>query len=159
MKNTIKLATLNEKRVISTLLQAYLEELSHYPGEVIEYKDESGTYNYPFFDTYWRENQRYPYLLFEENRTAGFALVRRKKEHWEMAEFYVLPEFRRRGLGMSCALDIFKNHLGKWEIHFNKYNLASRSLWHKSAISLSKDISTGELNSSHEYIRFLANLK
>ncbi len=154
MINSVKLTRIDEKKVISALLQPYLEELSHYPGEVIDYRDESGKYYYPYLDDYWTENQRYPYLLYGNNRVAGFALVRRGRGQWEMAEFYVLPEFRRCGLGIGCAIDIFREHPGKWEIHFNKHNRSSRILWQKLANSLSGDISTGELNASHEYIRF-----
>jgi predicted acetyltransferase len=154
MNISVKLATIDEKKVISTLLQPYLEELSHYPGEVLEYRDARGTYYYPYLDDYWRENQRYPYLLYGNNRVAGFALVRRNRGNWEMAEYYVLPEFRRCGLGIGCAIDIVRQHPGKWKIYFNKNNRLSRILWYKLAKSLARDISTGELNASHAYVRF-----
>ena len=95
MTSAIKAATIKENQVISTLLQPYL-------------------------DAYWRENVRYPYLLYSENEVAGFALVRQNGEHWEMAEFCILPKFSRRGLATACAVDIFRKHLGKREIQTNQ---------------------------------------
>jgi predicted acetyltransferase len=152
---TIRSAVIKEKEVIFTLFQPYLDELSSFPDEEIDYKDEKGIYHYPYLDDYWRESERHPYLLISDNKIAGFALVRQELKHWEIAEFYVLPEFRRCGLATNCAIDIFKKHPGNWRIEFNKHNQASRSLWQRLAECISKDdISTGELNTSHDYISF-----
>ena len=72
-----------------------------------------------------------------------------------MAEFFILPEFRRRGIVFTCAINIFRKHPGKWEIRFNKHNIPSRSLWNKLADNVSKGtVSAGQLDLSHDYIRF-----
>lgn len=154
MTVAIKPASIEEKQVIFNLLQSYLHELSSFPDEEIDYKDEEGLYRYPYLDDYWRESERHPYLLLKDNEIAGFALVRQVGYHWQIAEFYVLPEFRRCGLATSCAIDIFKKHPGEWRIEFNKHNEHSQALWRKLAKSLSKDISTGELTTRHNYICF-----
>ena len=158
MTFAVKLAIIKEKQLISTLIQPYLDELSHFPDEHMDDKDKNGTYHYSYLDAYWRENTRYPYLLYSDNKIAGFALVRQNREHWEMAEFYVLPEFRRRGLGTACAVDIFRKHPGNWEIHFNKHNQASRILWQNLADRLSRGailVCEYESDTSHDCIRFL----
>jgi predicted acetyltransferase len=156
---TIKSAVIEDKQIIFDLFQPYLEELSSFPDEEIDYKDEKGIYHYPYLDDHWRESVRHPYLLLCDNEIAGFALVRKAEEHpekhWEIAEFYVLPEFRRHGLATSCAIDIFKKHQGKWRIEFNKNNHASRVLWQKVAARVSSGcISFVELNIGHDYIGF-----
>ena len=155
MNRTVKPATIEEQHVVSSLLQPYLDELSSFPDEYPDYKDENGIYDYPHLDAYWQEDERYPYLLYSNSTIAGFALVRRNDEHWEMAEFYVLPDFRRCGLGTACAREIFEKHTGEWEIGFNKHNEASRSLWQRLAEHLSKSsILSGELDTSHDYVHF-----
>ena len=99
--------------------------------------------------------ERYAYLLYSDNTISGFALVRQEHELWEMAEFYVLPEFRRHGLALTCATDIFHKHPGKWKIGYNKHNQPSRALWQKLAERLSKgDILARELDESHDFICF-----
>ena len=56
--------------------------------------------HYPYLPLYWTEAGRFPYLIREQGRTAGFALVRQLPDSgaFEMAEFCVLPGFRARGL-------------------------------------------------------------
>src|SRR3990170_3553365 len=109
MKCEIKLAKISEKETIKNLLQPYLTELSVFPDEDPDYKDRNGTYLYPYLDAYWKEKERFPYLMYCEEQIAGFALVRVRVEDdglWEIAEFYVLLEFRRRGLAMTCITEI-----------------------------------------------------
>ena len=99
----IKLAGIEDKETIFSLIQPYLRELSHYPNERNDYLDKKGFYHYPYLDAYWLETERFPYLLLNSNEIAGFALVRQVGKHWEMAEFYVQPEFRRHRLATSQA--------------------------------------------------------
>ena len=74
MKFSIKTAEISEKETIFGLLQPYLTELSQFPDENPDYKDENGIYLYPYLDDYWREESRYPYLLYVYDTLAGFAL-------------------------------------------------------------------------------------
>lgn len=150
-------ATIEEKLVILALIQPYLEELSRFPDIEPLHKDENGVYQYSYLDAYWEEKERFPYLLHSDGKIAGFALVRVRVEvdgRWEMAEFYLLPQFRRRGLAMSCVADIFEKHPGEWTIMFNKHNLPGRALWRKVAEHFAKgDIKT-EQDPSHDYLLF-----
>ncbi len=158
MKFSIKPAEISEKETISRLLQPYLTELSQFPDENPDYKDANGIYLYPYLDDYWQEESRYPYLLYADETLAGFALVRKDRGRWQMAEFYVLPEFRRRGLAMKCVDDIFRIHTGGWTITFNKHNNPSRQLWKKLADKLAVgDIEEGEADTSHDYMNFTIN--
>ena len=155
MAFSIKPASLKEKPIIHSLLQPYLDELSRFPDEHPDDKDKNGIYLYPYLDAYWKDKLRFPYLFYADKNLAGFALVRKSMEHWEMAEFYVKPEYRRRGLAESCGIDIFRRHPGTWRIGFNKHNDASRALWKKLVKRLSNNIITEvEADGSHDYIRF-----
>jgi len=155
MENTIKPAAIEEKAIIRKLLQPYLTELARFPDENPDYIDENGIYYYPYLDAYWQEETRFPYLLYVNEKTAGFALVRKDGDFWHIAEFYVLAEFRRHGRGFFFAAEIFKNHPGLWKIGFNKHNLASRRLWKTLANKLAKsDVEEGEADASHDYMTF-----
>ena len=153
---SVKPAVIQEKPLIFDLLQLYMDELSRFPDENPDYKDENGIYHYPYLDHYWKESERFPYLLLDEGEIAGFALVRLDGDHWEMAEFYVLPQFRRRGLAMTCVRDIFKRHPGGWKIMHNRHNQAGRALWWKLAERFAQgEILAGEEDASHDYLGFL----
>jgi predicted acetyltransferase len=144
-----------EKTTIHSLLQPYLDELCRFPGEIAEYKDEYGVYQYPYLDAYWQETERLPYLIFVEEKPAGFALVSKYDDQWNMAEFYIKPELRRRGLGEAAALDILSKHPGLWQISFNRHNSAGQKLWYKLAGKSAKgEIVEGHLDANHEYLRF-----
>jgi predicted acetyltransferase len=155
MSFSIKPATIKEQPLIHALLQPYLAELSAFPGETIDYKDADGVYHYPYLDAYWQEGVRFPCLLFSDKDLAGFALVRKTEDHYEMAEYYVKYEFRRIGLGRTCAAALLNNHPGAWHIEFNRHNLASRNLWKNLAESFAKGtITEGKTDGSHDFIQF-----
>ena len=155
MDLSIKSATAEDKEIIFFLLQPYLKELSRYPNEQADYEDEKGIYCYPYLDAYWQEDGRYPYLLLSDRKIAGFALVRRDSQHWEMAEFYVLPEMRRRGFATSFAVQILLKHPGGWRIECNNANAAGNALWSKLARYFSKNqMITGKTIAGRNIIRF-----
>ena len=136
---SIRPAPAAEKPLVAALFQAYFKELSRFPAAEPFARDESGAYVYPYFDRYWQEGVRFPYLLLEGDGVAGFALVRHNGTSREIAEFYVKPEFRRRGLGRACATLLVARHPGAWHIAFNRANRAGRALW----TSLADDLSGG----------------
>ena len=151
----VKPASIHEKSTVERLLQAYLTELSQFPDENPDYKDAQGIAQYPYLNAYWQEDCRYPYLLYAGNELAGFALVRKGSDFYEIAEFYVLPPFRRVGLGTTCAGDVIRRYPGRWRIGFNRHNQPGRQLWKKVASRLaSGDVEEGEADASHDYIRF-----
>ena len=152
---SIKHATIEEKKIIFGLIQPFLDELSRFPDDDPDYKDENGIYQYKNLDAYWQEKERFPYLLYSGSEIAGFSLVRLDGDHWEMEDVYVLPQFRRRGLAMTCVTEIFKEHPDLWRIAFNKHNTPSRQLWKKLALSLAHGkIEEGESDKNHDFIRF-----
>ena len=136
---SIHLASLAAKPVIAAMFQPCCTELARFPVEPPLPRDEHGSYLYPYFDLYWRESVRFPYLLLDGDEVAGFTLVRRDGERWDLSEFYVKPEFRGRGLGRACATLVVAKHPGAWHIGFNKANRAGRALW----ISLAERLSGG----------------
>ncbi len=151
----IRIAALKEKPIIHSMLQSCLTGLSRFPDEIIDYRNENGIYHYPYLDAYWQEDVRFPYLLYGDSQLAGFALIRKDTDHWEMCEYYVKPEFRRRGLAKSCAAMIFQRHTGFWRISFNRHNIAGHSLWKKLAERLSKEaVIIGKTDTGHDYLSF-----
>ena len=87
--------------------------------------------HYPYLPLYWTEAGRFPYLIREQGRTAGFALVRQLPDSgaFEMAEFCVLPDFRARGLGAQAARALFAAHPGAWRIGIMANNAGALRFW------------------------------
>ena len=120
-----------ERELLWNMLQKYLEELTeYYPLD----RDENGCYPYRYFDAYFLEPERIAYFILCDGLPAGFAMINRYSclghhpDH-AMAEFTVLPEFRRRHLASEASRMILEKHPGKWEIKFSEKNTAAKKLW------------------------------
>jgi predicted acetyltransferase len=117
-----------EKPTLAAMVQAYMEEMVHLVGEPVP----AG--GYPFFDAYWTApTERLPYWLRSGHANAGFALVRHGTQSGrnEMAEFFVLPEHRRHGIGLAAARYIIASHPGRWRITQREMNAGAIAFWHR----------------------------
>lgn len=129
------------------LLQQYLGELAQYYHDQ---PDENGCYPYPWLDSYFSDPERAALFLEADEETAGFALINRFSAIGEapdhaMAEFFLLPERRRKGLGLAFARELFRQHPGSWEIKYHRGNPAARGLWDKATAPYSpKSTALGE---------------
>src|SRR5437763_8118440 len=61
---------------------------------------------YPYLDAYWIEPERLPFLIAATDGIAGFCLIRVLDGGWQIAEFSVLPERRRGGLGRDAVEEL-----------------------------------------------------
>ena len=50
-----------------------------------------------------------------------------------MAEFCILPRYRRRGLGLKAVRQLFAGHPGRWEVKYAAANPAGKRLWNRAA--------------------------
>ncbi|MFZ2034565.1 MAG: GNAT family N-acetyltransferase [Candidatus Dormiibacterota bacterium] len=60
---------------------------------------------HPEFDAYWAEPNRMPFLIESRGEVVGFCLIRVRDDGWSIAEFSVVPEQRRAGVGRA-AVDV-----------------------------------------------------
>jgi predicted acetyltransferase len=116
----VRIVPATDPAVIERLLGGYLEELLG-----------SARVDYPGLSLYWSEANRHPFVIEADGRIAGFALVRDVDDGaiHEMAEFYVGPAFRRRGVGRSAAAMLFDRFGGRWQLQFAVGNAKARTFW------------------------------
>lgn len=129
MEVKLRLAGQSDRPAIAGLLKHYLAELGDWGY---------GEEDYPFLDSYWREERRAPYLIEADGRCAGFVLVNAVSisgypVDGSIAEFYVTPDFRHRGCGQQAAIAALRTRLGLWELSFHRDNVAARSFWPRVA--------------------------
>ena len=58
---------------------------------------------YTSLDAYWAEPERLPFLIEADNEVVGFCLIRIRDDGWSIAEFSVVPERRRAGVGAMAV--------------------------------------------------------
>jgi predicted acetyltransferase len=127
------LAPKSDKVILEQLLQFYQYDFSEYTHSDLEIDGQFKPY--PYLDAYWTEpDQRFPYLIKQGEKYAGFVLVRfisaEKREYFSIAEFFILKKFRRSGLGKAVAQEVFDLYHGKWEVYQMENNQAAQAFWH-----------------------------
>jgi predicted acetyltransferase len=125
--------------------EAVLRDLfQHYLRDMAEWFDvETGTDSSHIYDlTGISEKGQEAYLAMDGDIAAGFALVRSgakwqneidfpagTQEVYDVHEFFVLREFRRRGVGQRMANHIWNEYPGEWLIRALEANTPALAFW------------------------------
>jgi len=131
MSTKLRAVRKEEKAQLRAMLSTYLAELHRYGDVEIDY---------PFFDSYWTDDDRWPYFIENDEKPLGFILVNtwspsRKDTDFAVAEFYVLPDFRGAGIGKGAFAGLLKRHPGIWELGVMTGNNAARQFWERTITS------------------------
>ncbi len=125
-------ATPQEQPVLANLLELYVYDFSELLGLEI---GEDGRYGYPHHSLYWSEPARYPFLVRVDGKLAGFVLVKKSEGVagrgvvWDVAEFFVLRAYRRRGVGTRVAHEMWRRFAGQWEVRVMEENPSALRFW------------------------------
>jgi predicted acetyltransferase len=121
-----------QKSILANLLELYAHDFS----EIIDLQlGVDGRFGYKHLPLYWKESDRYPFLIMINGYWAGFVFVRRgseisdNKDVWDVAEFFVTRGYRRLGIGMKVAHEIWKKFPGKWEVRVIDRNQKAKEFW------------------------------
>lgn len=131
------------RQALWNLLQYMLFETSP-SGKNVAKAD--GSFEYKYFDNYFTDADREAYLIKAlDGELMGFVMIsqylQKVKDGHAIAEFLVLPRFRRKGVGREVAKCCFGLHPGNWEVGPADGSDAVYRFW-KSVI----DEATGEDN-------------
>lgn len=115
---SLQKVTQDERQILWNLLQYMVFETSVYGKNEIQ---DDGTFSYKHFDKYFSDDDRIAFLIRDlDNRLLGFVMVnqylQKVKSGHAIAEFMILPRFRRRGIGRVVARQCFELFPGNWEV-------------------------------------------
>ena len=114
-----------DRSVVRRLLQLYQHDFSAFDGRDV---DAHGEYVYRYLDHYWTDADRHPFLFRVDGHWAGLALVRSGPPA-DMAEFFVLRKYRRHGVGLRAAEEIFRMFPGPWTVRQHRRNTSATKFW------------------------------
>jgi predicted acetyltransferase len=121
-----------QEPILANLLELYTHDFS----EFIDLKiGTDGRFGYKHLSLYWKESNRYPFLVTLNGYLAGFVFVRRGSEIsndtdvWDMAEFFIVRGYRRLRIGTQVAREIWEKFPGKWEIRVIDRNQRAMKFW------------------------------
>jgi predicted acetyltransferase len=118
--------------ILANLLELYGHDFS----EVFDLDlGGDGRFGYKNLPLYWTEPGRHPFLVKTDDKLAGFVFVKRGSEIsgnemvWDIAEFFVVRRYRRRGIGTQVAHEVWRRFPGHWEVRVMQANLAAYQFW------------------------------
>ena len=127
-------ATAAHRDVLSRLMELYQYDFTEFTEEDV---GGDGSFGYRYLDESLTEPGRHAHLLRIDGRWAGFALVREhvefldRREGIDMAEFFVLRKYRRKGAGERLATAMFDRYRGAWQVRVIGPNERARSFWRR----------------------------
>jgi predicted acetyltransferase len=136
----VDVATIHDKPVVGRLLELYCYDFSAFTDADV---DDHGSFGYRYFDEYWTEHDRHPFLIRVDGHIAGFAFVRSGFPH-DMAEFFVIRKHRRGGVGVQVARSVLSRFPGEWQVRQVAANTAAVAFWHAAIpVPFSEDTDEG----------------
>ncbi len=120
------------------LQQLYEYELSAFTGYKV---NEDGLYDAEYLASTWSAAGVDIYVLNIDAQAAGFAVVNLAsmlgdEDIRDIAEFFVMPEFRKQGIGASFAQALFRRYSGAWQVRQIAALEQARAFWLKTILSM-----------------------
>ncbi len=134
IKYKLERTKLEDKDILYRLLQYSLfEENKNDLNEM----NEEAIFEYKWFDNYFQDNNREAYFVkeYSSNKLLGFAMVsqymQKNQEGHSIAEFMIIPKYRRLKIGKRVAIEIFNMHKGIWEVKPSYGSKSAFDFWKK----------------------------
>lgn len=128
----IQIVPLSRMEEMRKYFYDYLIELAEFDPEVKF--DNNGTPIYEWYDCYWDDKDRFPLFFIVDDNIAGIALIRELDNmHYDIAEFYVCPEFRKDGNAIWFATEITNLFEGQFVFSTRFTNPRAIRFWDKFA--------------------------
>ena len=129
----LKPATLADYPCMQNLADYYAYDIAEYLGWP-QAKD--GTHRIGIdFKKYWETQDCFPYLIQYLSEWAGFVIVDKNVHNLEndfnMAQFFILRQFKAKGLGRHLAYHCFDHFKGKWEVYALCGNEGAYRFWRR----------------------------
>jgi predicted acetyltransferase len=122
----------DDELILANLLELYIHDFSEFYDRPI---GANGRFGYESLPLYWSEPDRHPFLIRTNGKLAGLVFVMKgpsisgDEPVWDMAEFFILRRFRRRGIGTTVAHEVWKNLPGRWEVRVMEANTPAQYFW------------------------------
>ena len=123
-----------EELILLDLWQLYMADLSEFRQTSVSV---NGRYRDDRMRTYFAYEEHWAYQIRSGDELAGFALIRKSEPGtYLLGEFFILSEFRKRGVGTAAVTEILRKFNGNWQIPFQSNNPNAATFWRKTIASL-----------------------
>jgi predicted acetyltransferase len=107
-------------------------------GQLSTHPNDNGYYGYAELPMYWSDPNKYPFLIWVNKKLAGFVLVQKgspidlNPNVWDIAEFFIMRKFRKKGIGQFIAQNIWSQFEGAWQVRAWDNNQAAYAFWNNT---------------------------
>ena len=128
-------ATPEQAPIVANLFELYSHDFSEFYDVDL---GPDGRFGYGPLSLYWSQPDRHPFLIKVESKWAGFALLKRGLDAsgnptvWDMAEFFVVRKYRRKGVGTQIAHQLWRRFPGTWEVRVLQVNTSAQHFWSRA---------------------------
>lgn len=125
---------LNNKDILFRLLEYSLFEESLNDGNEM---NNQAIFEYKYFDSYFQDESRNAFFIREKgiDKLLGFVMinkyVQKVKEGHSIAEYMVIPKYRKKHIGKQVAFECFDMFPGFWEVSPSFGSEAAYLFWNK----------------------------
>lgn len=125
-------ATADQESIVANLLELYCYDFSEFIDLTL---NPDGRFQYPRLSEYWSVEGRHPFLVRGDGQLVGCVLVSRGSrisgdpQVWDMSEFFIVRNRRRRGLGLIVAQTVWSLLSGRWEVRVLAHNAPAVRFW------------------------------
>lgn len=136
-------ASFEQQQVIAQLYELYTYEMTDLADFDIH---DNGYYGYKDLPLYWIDHNRHPFLIWVNNKLAGFALVQKgspitnEPNVWDIAEFFIMRRFRQKGIGRFVANQLWQQFKGDWQIRVWDNNKIAYDFWDSAIEGFTKKV-------------------
>lgn len=135
----------DEKDILYNLLQFALYDGSKYIENKI---NNNAVFEYKWFDSYFTDENRYAYFIKDNSENLiGFAMLNQNMkilpDGYSVAEFLILPSYRRNHIGKKVAFELFSKFKGNWEVEPIENSKEAYNFW--------KNVISDYTNNNYEY--------
>lgn len=135
--DTVKLipASKSDFSIVYNLARFYSYDISEFFGDESGWEmEEDGLYGVGIdYQKYFEDKNAFPFLIRYREELAGFAIIDKDSidpsADFNMAQFFILRTYKRKGLGRYSAFQCFKKFKGTWEVHVFPQNTAAYKFW------------------------------
>ena len=127
-------ATREDQPALLELAQYYAYDFS----DLIDLDvDAGGRFPVAHLNRHFADAACHPFMIRVDGKLAGFAIHEGRSRlsgevgvH-DVAEFFVMKKYRRRGLGAAAATELFDRFAGQWEVREVRRNVAAMAFWRR----------------------------
>ncbi len=126
---------------LQNMARFYVYDMSKYCGNLPGWGlPKNGLYECFDLKRYITHEDRHAYFIRANGERAGFIMVNKIASSsdidWTVAEFFILGQFQRKGIGQKAATLILKELPGIWEIGVMPENIGAYAFWSKTLETL-----------------------